>query len=170
MAKKGRPVVYESDDERPTTISVRVPHAMYARLERHVRLYRHSMTDLLLQGLAWRLEQDDPRSEVAILFNDENTVLQETLQQMIDARVQVALDAQREASAPPAAPSINGNTGIPPILEKAALVQRLKKLRNEGLSLQKIADQLNAEGTRTLSGSGRWQKGSVNHLLGAIKG
>ena len=54
MAKKGRPVVYESDDERPTTISVRVPHAMYARLERHVRLYRHSMTDLLLQGLAWR--------------------------------------------------------------------------------------------------------------------
>jgi hypothetical protein len=48
---------------------------------------------------------------------------------------------------------------------KAALLQRLQALQAEGLSLQKIADRLNNEGMSTLSGKGRWQKGTVGHLL-----
>lgn len=35
----------------------------------------------------------------------------------------------------------------------------------EGLSLQAIAAQLNAEGVPTLSHKGQWQKGTIGNLL-----
>jgi Recombinase len=73
-----------------------------------------------------------------------------------------------EAS-PPAEPSTEGNT----VLQdkgKAAVVARLRQMRASGLSLQKIAAQLQAEGLRTLSGRGQWTKGSVDKLLRASTG
>jgi hypothetical protein len=48
---------------------------------------------------------------------------------------------------------------------KAAVLQRLQALQAEGLSLQKIADRLNNEGVPTLSGKGKWQKGTIGNLL-----
>ena len=48
---------------------------------------------------------------------------------------------------------------------EAAVLQRLQALQAEGLSLLKIADRLNSEGVPTLSGKGRWQKGTIGHLL-----
>jgi hypothetical protein len=48
---------------------------------------------------------------------------------------------------------------------KAALLSRLRTMQGEGLSLQKIADRLNNEGVATLSGKGRWQKGTIGNLL-----
>jgi hypothetical protein len=48
---------------------------------------------------------------------------------------------------------------------KATVLQRLRAMQAEGLSLQAIANQLNAEGVPTLSGKGRWQKGTVSNLL-----
>jgi excisionase family DNA binding protein len=48
---------------------------------------------------------------------------------------------------------------------KAALLQRLRALQAEGLSLQAIANRLNNEGVPTLSGKGRWQKGTIGNLL-----
>jgi hypothetical protein len=38
-------------------------------------------------------------------------------------------------------------------------------MQAEGLSLQAIANRLNAEGVPTLSGKGRWQKGAIGNLL-----
>ena len=38
-------------------------------------------------------------------------------------------------------------------------------MQAEGLSLQAIVNKLNAEGVPTLSGKGRWQKGTVENLL-----
>jgi hypothetical protein len=49
--------------------------------------------------------------------------------------------------------------------DKDALMARLQQMRASGLSLQQIADQLNAEGLPTLSSKGRWQKGTVAKLL-----
>jgi len=40
-----------------------------------------------------------------------------------------------------------------------------KQLKVHGLSLQHIADRLNADGVPTLSGRGRWQKGTISNLL-----
>jgi Recombinase len=52
------------------------------------------------------------------------------------------------------------------IVDKAAVLQRLRTMHtDEGLSLQAIANQLNAEGVPTLSGKGRWQKGTIGNLL-----
>jgi hypothetical protein len=48
---------------------------------------------------------------------------------------------------------------------KAAMLTRLRTMQAEGLSLQAIANRLNAEGVPTLSGKGRWQKGTVGNLL-----
>jgi hypothetical protein len=38
-------------------------------------------------------------------------------------------------------------------------------MQAEGLPLQAIADRLTAEGVPTLSGKGRWQKGTIANLL-----
>jgi excisionase family DNA binding protein len=54
---------------------------------------------------------------------------------------------------------------IDPQQRKAALVARLRALQAQGLSLQAIATQLNVEGVPTISGKGRWQKGTIGNLL-----
>jgi hypothetical protein len=48
---------------------------------------------------------------------------------------------------------------------KAAALERLHAMQAEGLSLQAMANRLNNEGIPTLSGKGRWQKGTIGHLL-----
>jgi excisionase family DNA binding protein len=48
---------------------------------------------------------------------------------------------------------------------KAALVPRLRAMHAQGLSLQGMAQQLNAEHEPTLSGRGTWKKGTVSNLL-----
>jgi hypothetical protein len=48
---------------------------------------------------------------------------------------------------------------------KAEVLTRLRTLQAEGLSLQAIANRLNTDGVPTLSGKGRWQKGTIGHLL-----
>jgi hypothetical protein len=52
---------------------------------------------------------------------------------------------------------------------KATVPQRLQAMQAEGLSLQKIADRLNNEGVPTLSGKGRWQKGTIGNLLARVE-
>jgi hypothetical protein len=42
-------------------------------------------------------------------------------------------------------------------------------MQAEGLSLQAIANRLNTEGVSTLSGKGRWQKGTIGFLLAQVE-
>ena len=42
---------------------------------------------------------------------------------------------------------------------------RVKELRGQGLSLQKIADALQQENVPTLTGDGTWNKSTVQYLL-----
>jgi hypothetical protein len=53
--------------------------------------------------------------------------------------------------------------------QKTAILSRLQALQAEGLSLQTIANRLNNEGVPTLSGKGRWQKGTIGNLLAQIE-
>jgi Recombinase len=48
---------------------------------------------------------------------------------------------------------------------KAAVLKRSRVMQAEGLSLQAIANRFNNEGVPTLSGKGRWQKGTIGNLL-----
>jgi hypothetical protein len=87
MAEKpGRPPVYQSKDEKPATVSLRIPRDVYEQAQKYVKMRRPmTLTDLLLDGLRLRLETPaDPRD---IILSDDNTVIQE-LQEMIQAAVQ----------------------------------------------------------------------------------
>src|SRR6266446_10689294 len=78
MAKRGRPFTYQSEDERPVTVSLRIPRDLHDRMSRYAARHRQSITELLLDGLKWRLEQDDPRQQsISDLSYYDNTVLQE---------------------------------------------------------------------------------------------
>jgi hypothetical protein len=94
-----------------------------------------------------------------------NRVVERVAEQMVERlteRIERSERPERSrpvASLPPSSP--------PPARPepKAALLQRLRALQAEGLSLQKIADRFNHEGVPTLSGKGRWQKGTIGNLL-----
>jgi excisionase family DNA binding protein len=67
--------------------------------------------------------------------------------------------------APPGAVEAPAPAFTHPQARKAAVVARLHDLRAKGLSLQAIANQLNAEGVPTLSGRGTWKPGAIGNLL-----
>jgi len=62
-------------------------------------------------------------------------------------------------------------TALPAIASpsKAELVTWLRTLRGSGMSLQNMAAELNARDIPTLSGKGRWQKGTIGKLLAQIQ-
>jgi hypothetical protein len=89
MAKKGRPVVYQAEDEKPVTVSLRLPRDVYDRVARYVK--RHpgmTLTEFFLEGA--RLRLDTPADPRDILLSDDNTVIQE-VQEMIRAAVQAEI-------------------------------------------------------------------------------
>src|SRR5207249_11105210 len=78
MVKRGRPFTYQSEDERPVTVSLRIPRDLHERMSRYASRHRQSVTELLLDGLTWRLEHDDHRQQsISDLSYYDNTVLQE---------------------------------------------------------------------------------------------
>jgi hypothetical protein len=96
MAKLGRPFVYQSEDDRPVTVSLRVPRDVYTRLQRYAVMHRLSITTLVLDGLALRLKNDDPRATADTLSYYDNTVLQELAQpaHLLDDRLPYDEDVQ----------------------------------------------------------------------------
>ena len=92
MAKKGRPFTYQSDEERPVTISLRLAHDLYDRLERYAQRHRQSVSELVRDGIEMRLAvQADPRWQTAQGQEEyyDNTVLQElaTPAHLLDDRI-----------------------------------------------------------------------------------
>jgi hypothetical protein len=67
MARKptGRPVgrqpIYQDDSERPQTVSLRIPADLHRQAKTYASVHRQSITDLLLDGLRWRISEGDPR-------------------------------------------------------------------------------------------------------------
>src|SRR5262249_4695986 len=53
-----------------------------------------------------------------------------------------------------------------PATDRAALVRRINAMRADNMTLQAIADQLNAEGAPTLRGGAMWRPSSVQTTLG----
>ena len=108
MAKHGRAYRYPEGDQRPVSLTVRVPAALYDRLTQYASMHRYSLTEVVLEGLEWRLDTPaDPREHVA---SDEShtDVLQQLearLETIVDAKIAAALAQQpRETAAPPPPP------------------------------------------------------------------
>ena len=98
MAERlGRPPVYQSKDEKPATVSLRIPRDVYEQAQKYVKARPGmTLTELLLDGLQLRLETPaDPRD---LIVSDDNTVIRE-LQEMVDTAVERAL-ARGSAMAP----------------------------------------------------------------------
>jgi hypothetical protein len=60
--------------------------------------------------------------------------------------------------------SFSGDTPHPGQYREIMLA-RLRAMQAEGLSLQAIANRLNSEGAPTVTGRGRWHKGTIGDLL-----
>jgi Recombinase len=75
-------------------------------------------------------------------------------------------ERSRPATAPRRLPpsAAQSKTASPPAT-KATVLQRLRAMQAEGLSLQAMANRLNSEGMPTLSGKGQWQKGTIGKWL-----
>jgi hypothetical protein len=99
--RAGRPFIYQSEDEKPVSFSVRIPRGLYEQAQKYVKMRpKTTLTELLLDGLRLRLETPaDPRD---LILSDDNTVMQE-IQEMVDAAVERRL-AQGQAT-PPLAPT-----------------------------------------------------------------
>src|SRR5207249_10422520 len=83
--RMARPPTYHSDDERPTTVSVRIPRELYHQAKAYAVQRRTTITALLLDRLRLRLEPPaDPR---AIVVAQDTPVIPE-LQAMTRAAVQ----------------------------------------------------------------------------------
>jgi DNA invertase Pin-like site-specific DNA recombinase/peptidoglycan hydrolase-like protein with peptidoglycan-binding domain len=76
----------------------------------------------------------------------------------------VAAPAATGTVAAPAAPE--GSPSRPSVTDRPALVQRINAMRAANMTLQAIADQLNAEGVPTLRGGAMWRPSSVQTALG----
>jgi DNA invertase Pin-like site-specific DNA recombinase len=57
-------------------------------------------------------------------------------------------------------------TGRPAVADRPELAARIRALRDEGLTLQRIADLLNAEGVPTARGAAGWRPSSVQSAAG----
>jgi DNA invertase Pin-like site-specific DNA recombinase/peptidoglycan hydrolase-like protein with peptidoglycan-binding domain len=59
-----------------------------------------------------------------------------------------------------------GNTGRPAVSDRPELVERITSMRASGMTLQAIADALNAQGEPTMRGGAQWRPSSVQAALG----
>jgi DNA invertase Pin-like site-specific DNA recombinase len=58
------------------------------------------------------------------------------------------------------------STGRPAVADEPGLVERIREMRASGMSLQAIADRLNAEDVPTMRGAERWRASSVQTAAG----
>src|SRR5215831_4121049 len=108
MAKHGRTYRYPEGEQRPVSLTVRVPAALYDRLTQYASLHRYSLTEVVLEGIESRLETPaDPREHGA---SDEShtDVLQQLearLEAIVDVKIAAALAPQPRATAAPPPPA-----------------------------------------------------------------
>jgi excisionase family DNA binding protein len=118
------------------------------QFERVVERLERSM-DAMTERLGERLERSIQRAV--------ERVVERSVERLLDRRAREALpviDVPSLAPRPPDGPS-----------GKSAILVRLRTMQAEGLSLQAMANRLNDEGIPTLSGRGRWQKGTIGNML-----
>lgn len=104
----GRPPTYQSADERPVSVSLRIPRALYDQAQQKVQMRRMTLTEALLEGLhLWLETSTDPRE--VFLSDDSNTVMQQ-LQTMVTATVQAEFAKFQSTALPPAMPDRHPTT------------------------------------------------------------
>jgi Recombinase len=131
-------------------------------------LARQALKTMAGQYLAQMMARQSDYFE-AFLRDELDHMVNRVVERVVDQVAERLTERLERAERPERSrPVVSLPPSSPPPAEpqpKAALLQRLQALQVEGLSLQKIADRLNHEGVPTLSGKGRWQKGTIGNLL-----
>ena len=78
-------------------------------------------------------------------------------QERITARTSPGLEVARGHRRPPRRAAV---------ADHQALVHRIKEMHHQGMSLQAIADRLNAEGVPTIRGGAKWRPSSLQSVTG----
>ena len=74
---------YATDHDKPISVTMRFPRALYDQAQHHAQRRQTTLTELVLEGVQLRLDTPtDPRD---ILVSQDNTVMQE-LRQMESAK------------------------------------------------------------------------------------
>jgi len=108
--KTGRPFTYQSEDERPRTVSVRIPRELFQQLEARVNQRRTTMTEAILEAVRlWVETPADPRD---LLPSDNSNTVIPQLEELVEAAVERYLakrhatqDTEPTAPAPAPAPT-----------------------------------------------------------------
>src|SRR2546427_11081493 len=100
--KAGRPFTYQSADERPRTVSVRIPRELYEPFEARVKQRRSTMSEALLE--AARLWLDTPADPRELLSSDSSNTVIPQLDELIEEAVERIL-AKRQVT-PPTVPTV----------------------------------------------------------------
>jgi transcriptional regulator with XRE-family HTH domain len=142
--------------ERPERLDVERPRraevssdiaALNATLDRFERT-----VERLERSLDLAIDRMDERAERSI-----ERALERVVERLIERRAREAVPAIPVRPLPSQPKSAR--------IDKAEVLRRIRALKAEGLSLQHIADRLNADGVPTLSGRGTWQRGTIANLL-----
>src|SRR5262249_71428 len=111
MAKLDKRLKYRNDDEKPVTISMRLPRELHTRLEQYASQHRQSISELVRDGLEWRLEDGDPRGlGDASTRDDEAYYMSNTANALADMREALA---RQEAQIQAIIQALERQTGIP---------------------------------------------------------
>ena len=89
-----RPAVYQSDAEKPVSVSVRIPRDLYEQAQQYVSLRRTTLTGLLIDGL--RLRLGTPADQRELLVSVDNITVMQELQEMVEAAVEAALTKRQQ--------------------------------------------------------------------------
>src|SRR5215831_16991119 len=91
MAQLDKRLKYQSDEEKPVTISLRLPKELHTRLVRYAMEHRQPISALVRDGLAWRLGDGDPHGlEDASTTEDAAYYMSHTAHVLADMRQALA--------------------------------------------------------------------------------
>jgi hypothetical protein len=111
MAKLDKRLKYQSDDEKPVTISMRLPKELHTRLEQYATQHHQSVSELVRDGLEWRLGDGDPRGLGDTSTKDDKAYyMSNTANALADMRQALA---RQEAQIQAIVQALERQTGIP---------------------------------------------------------
>ena len=112
-------------------------------------------------------EQLDTSSPLGRAMNAMRGVFAQLERELVSVRTREAMAAAKDKGVrlgrPPVGWAIENGRWVRTL--RFPVVQRAHELRNEGLTLQQVADRLNNENAPTGSGRGRWYPSNVSRLL-----
>jgi Recombinase len=155
--------------ERPER-DERSEHAERSMSPAEEALARQALETMAGQYLAQVMARQSDYFE-AFLRDELDHLINRVVERVVEQVVERLAERSERSERPVRSEHPERSTALPASasLSKAKLMTWLRTLRGSGMSLQQIAAELNARGIPTLSGKGRWQKGTIGNLLAKVQ-